>query len=662
VRNVATNIVDRLPSWSEAQWYPALPTLMLTIFVGIFCYQGDKLAYLLGIPPQNLASFWLPTPLLVAVLLLAPKRIWPLLMAAGLGAMALADLRNGVSLRSEIWISIGNIVDVWVATLGIGLVFNGVPTLRSVKALVKYLVVGVIIPPLVSGLVGAIHSVGGYWLQWRLWFFADALAFLTVTPAILTWVRDGREWSRKSQNYLELAVLMSSLAFFGYLTFMGIWRWEQPALLYSLVPLLLWAALRLGLKGVSTAMILVAYLAIAGASQGHGPFAHQGALNSVLSLQLFLFFAAIPFTFLAVLVEERKRAAEALRESEGRFRVVANTAPVKIWMSGPDKLCTYCNKRWLAFTGRQLEAELGNGWAESVHPEDRKACIETYTQAFDRRETFTSEYRLRRYDGEYRWILATGIPRFEPDHSFAGYIGSAVDVTERKTAEESLASLGRRLIEAQEQERRRIARELHDDTSQKLALLSIELQQLAGSLTDSREQRLSRTQPLMDFISDICSDLHALSHRLHSSKLEALGLVKAVKGFCRELAEQRDVKIDFTHNDVPDFLSPELSLCLFRVLQEGLNNAVKHSGVQQFEVRLEKASEELQLTIRDAGVGFDAGMASYSKGLGLISMRERVSYVDGKFSIVSKPRSGTEIRVRVPVASQIKENRMTASA
>ena len=139
-----------------------------------------------------------------------------------------------------------------------------------------------------------------------------------------------------------------------------------------------------------------------------------------------LHFAAFEDSHLIKLVDltDRHRAEIQLREGEERFRLVANTAPVMIWMSGTDKLCNYFNQRWLEFTGRPLEAELGNGWAEGVHPEDFSRCMDTYTQAFDRREPFQMEYRLRRHDGEYRWLSAIGVPRFNPDHSFAGYIGS----------------------------------------------------------------------------------------------------------------------------------------------------------------------------------------------------------------------------------------------
>jgi PAS domain S-box-containing protein len=338
-----------------------------------------------------------------------------------------------------------------------------------------------------------------------------------------------------------------------------------------------------------------------------------------------------------------------LRESEERFRFVANAAPVMIWICDSEKRCTYFNRPWLEFTGRPMEAELGGGWADGVHPDDRHRCIDTYTQAFDRRQPFTMEFRLRRHDGQYRWILNSGVPRSDQDGSFGGYIGSALDVTDRKIAEQALSSLGGRLIEAQEQERRHIARELHDDVSQKLAMLSLDLQQFARIFPDSEVTMHHRLDSLMQRISEVTGDVRALSHRLHSSRLEVLGLVSTVRDFCRQLAEQRNVQIDFTHSEVPDDLPLAVSLCLFRVLQEGLSNAVKHSGARHFEVRLERVPDQLQLTIRDQGVGFDPGKAMYDKGIGLISMRERVSLLKGTMSIRSEPQVGTEIKFRVPV-------------
>ena len=139
--------------------------------------------------------------------------------------------------------------------------------------------------------------------------------------------------------------------------------------------------------------------------------------------------------------ERAKRAETQLRESEERFRLVANNAPVMIWTAGTDRRCSYVNKTWLDFTGRPLEAELGDGWLEGVHPDDSNLYLQTYTEAFNRTESFEMHYRVRRKDGEYRWVLDDGVPRLNPDGTFAGYIGSCIDITERKLAEESLATM-----------------------------------------------------------------------------------------------------------------------------------------------------------------------------------------------------------------------------
>jgi PAS domain S-box-containing protein len=140
----------------------------------------------------------------------------------------------------------------------------------------------------------------------------------------------------------------------------------------------------------------------------------------------------------ARLVRQLQASESALRESEARFRVLADTAPVMVWMSGPDMLCDFFNKQWLEFTGRTIEQELGNGWSEGVHAEDLQGCHETYTSSFQARQPFSMEYRLRRADGEYRWILDTGVPRYRSEGEFAGYIGSAIDITDRRLAAAAL--------------------------------------------------------------------------------------------------------------------------------------------------------------------------------------------------------------------------------
>jgi len=257
-------------------------------------------------------------------------------------------------------------------------------------------------------------------------------------------------------------------------------------------------------------------------------------------------------------------------------------------------------------------------------------------------------YRLRRKDGEYRWVLDYGVPRFNPDGTFAGYIGSCIDITERKLAEESLATIGRRLIEAHETERTWIGRELHDDINQRLALLAIELDRWnqKASTSDEVIELVRHTQ---ERIRELGQDVQGLSHRLHSSKLDYLGLASAAKSFCKELSEKNKVEIVFEQAGIPRSLSKEVSLCLFRVLQEGLQNAVKHSGVRSFTVDLQGTEESIDLTVADTGNGFEEQDAFTRHGLGLISMRERLLLVHGELSVKSQPGAGTTIRARVPL-------------
>jgi PAS domain S-box-containing protein len=732
-------------------------------------------------------------------------------------------------------------------------------------------------------------------------------------------------------------------------------------------------------------------------------------------------------------ITQRRRTEEALRESERRFRLVADTAPVLIWMSGTEKLCDYFNKSWLEFTGRSMEKELGNGWAEGVHPDDFDRCLQTYLQSFDRRESFRMEYRLRRHDGEYRWVLDIGVPRFNEDGSFAGYIGTCVDVTDhkrleqihsrhtaivqssedailaadlngtitdwnkgaervfgysaaeaigqkliflspadkheesrritekvikgeavrqirtvrqkkdgtridisltvspifsaegqilggsgiardiseriraerellisegrfrqffetmpeycymvspkgelidlnpavcsalgytkdelvgkplstiyapecharmrelfeqwkadgklrneemvvitkqgqrrtvlvnagsvrdsdgnilhstsvqvditerkkaerelmelnraltdqsallqsreellrifvknapigvamfdrdmrylqvsdrwcednsldssqvlgrshyelapglpdrwkeihrrglagetlrvdedrwdregdtkwirwevrpwwnldskpggilllaedithRKQMEEALSDMTRKLVEAQELERARIARELHDDINQRLAMLAIGLGQVRMNRPDLPSEVVENLRKLEQDTTQISTDVQALSHDLHTSHLEYLGFLAGMRSWCKEFGDRHGIQIDWK-DDVRSTVPPEIGHCLFRILQEALQNAAKHSGVNRVEVELLEQAREIELIVRDSGVGFDVAAAKRGRGLGLTSMQERVRLVGGSIVIDSKPSIGTILQIRVP--------------
>lgn len=212
-----------------------------------------------------------------------------------------------------------------------------------------------------------------------------------------------------------------------------------------------------------------------------------------------------------------------------------------------------------------------------------------------------------------------------------------------------IRQLARRLIATQESERARVARELHDDLSQKLALLSIELNQLADRNHLKEDDRRRRLRAVTEQASSIAGDVHRISHALHPSLLSTLGVVKAVEKYCAEFSTAHDVTIDFTHTDRPMRPSPEVELCAFRIVQESLLNAAKHSGTTRLSVRVASENSSLLLQVADAGRGFNPENGE-GTGLGLVSMRERVDALGGQFSVVSAPGQGTRIGARLPLS------------
>jgi signal transduction histidine kinase len=226
--------------------------------------------------------------------------------------------------------------------------------------------------------------------------------------------------------------------------------------------------------------------------------------------------------------------------------------------------------------------------------------------------------------------------------SLAAVIGERERAREQYQARQSLADINRRLIAAQEEERARIARELHDDISQRLALLVTELSMPGSTITSADRLRADAAQ--------IAADVQALSHRLHSSKLELLGLARTARIFCEDFAAQQKVTVMFEEVAVPSGIPAAASLCLYRILQEALHNAAKHSGARVMTVRLRGTPDAIELLVQDTGTGFDVEAAEASHGIGLVSMQERAVLAGGKLSITSSPRRGTTIEARVPLA------------
>ena len=348
-------------------------------------------------------------------------------------------------------------------------------------------------------------------------------------------------------------------------------------------------------------------------------------------------------------LEQLKRAEGALRKSEEKFRRVVEHIGDALFVDNVEGQVVFANERFLNLFGFSREELPDIRLEDYVAPEYRATLRDRHDRRVRGEAVPTHfEYEGFRRDGKRMWLEVDVVPVTDENGNLIGTQSALREITERKRAEEALLEVNRRLIEAQEQERARIGRELHDDINQRLAMLAIELERLQDSPSEVR----SGLQELRKQTTELSSDVQALSHELHSSKLDYLGAVGGIKSWCNEFGERQGIQIEVKTPESKISLRPEVGLCLFRVLQEALHNAAKHSGVKRIEVQLREDSGEIHLIIRDSGKGFDLDTAMQGRGLGLTSMEERVRLVNGMIEIQSKPMGGTTVHVRVPLGSE----------
>ena len=356
-------------------------------------------------------------------------------------------------------------------------------------------------------------------------------------------------------------------------------------------------------------------------------------------------------------ITEQQQAERALRESEQRFRVITDASPIMVWMSGTDKLCYYFSKGWLDFVGRTLEQELGNGWTENVHPQDFDRCLQIYVSNFDARRPFEMEYRMRHRTGQYRWILDRGVPRYSADEAFEGYVGGCLDIHDQKEAGEKvrIAEDMTRLMKAQDQERRRIARELHDSAGQTLAVLGINLTQLVRRVESIAPELAGKGREIEAMVQQLHREIRTTSYLLHPPLLDEIGLASALSCYVEGLAERSDVAITLDVADNVGRLPSDMELAIFRLIQECLTNIHRHSGSKTALIRIGLEGESIRTQVQDHGKGISPErlleIQSHGSGVGIMGIRERIRQFHGEMKIESNG-SGTSVIVNIPMPKE----------
>jgi PAS domain S-box-containing protein len=351
----------------------------------------------------------------------------------------------------------------------------------------------------------------------------------------------------------------------------------------------------------------------------------------------------------AQLACQLKTHEAALRESEQRLSLAAGAAHLGIWIRYLERDEIWANDEWRKLFGfEKLDRLDEHCFLQRLHPEDREAVSKTIAKALGGEGGYETEYRVLLPDGRTRWIASRGSVEFDATGKPVLMCGASLDITARKQAEEAAHHLSGRLIQAQEEQQMQLARDLHDDLSQTLALLSVELEMFGQSQPAQPEEIRERMRGFSAQVRRLSSEVHRLSHELHPAKLEQLGLVAALRGFCKEFAVAHEVAIEVSDRSVPRAVPGDTALCLYRITQEALHNVVKHSRATVARVELVREANELRLTIDDDGVGFDPKAMRPSGSLGLVSMSERARFIHGKLSIQSRVHKGTRIEARVP--------------
>jgi len=627
------------------------------------------------------SPFWFPDSVLLCALLKSKPRWWWLVVLAPLPLRLFSPVAHDLPVPFLLSVYAIDSLKGVAAAVAMRRFMADPLRFATVREFLLFLAVVVLAIPALSAFAGAgVRSSllgSAYWPSFLEWFLGDALAQLVVTPLILYWAFDTpwRGWRLNRLQTIEAGVVLAGLIVTSLLaadTRPDPVYFSEPRF-FAPMPFVLWAVIRFGMPGASGAVALVAAFMVGAAVTNRGPFAGHAPDEIAFALQNYLLLRSAPLFLVAITIEQRNAAMRQAQEGEERFRRVAHSAPILLWMAGADKLTSFVNQSWLNFTGRSLEQELGDGWMTGLHPDDVKRCMDTFEEAVAAQEPFQIEYRLRRYDGTYRWMLDTGVPRYTADNEYAGHIGSAIDLTERKTAEEMRQALAhsQRLATVGE-----LTATIAHELRQPMSAILLDAR-TAEKLSEQSEIPVSELRAVTGSIRDNVQRIDAVISRIRGflrkqdTRNQAIDLNRVVQDVLWLVggdARKRNVLLHTElGRDLPPVLGDrtQLEQVLLNLVMNGLEAM---DGTTESERRLTIATflndnGNVEAVVRDRGPGiaeeqlpqlFDSFFTTRKDGMGLgLSIAKSIVVAhNGQIWVENDRYGGASFHVTIPAVKE----------
>jgi PAS domain S-box-containing protein len=664
----------------------AVAVLLLIVY-----FAAGKLGLRLASVNASVSPIWPPTGIALAALLIFGYEFWPVILV---GAF-LVNITTTDTLPTSLSIAFGNTLEALLGAYLVNRFAAGRQAMVHAASVFKFALLGGMISTAVSATIGVTSLCLGHLVTWNrfssvwlTWWLGDSAAALTWTPFLLLWMTRSDEF-RKWRWWLELATFAACLFLASEIVsgpYSPLSTGHYPVE-FVFIPLLVWAAFRSGPRGTAAAILLISTATIWRTLHGFGPFVRANENESLLLLQTFT--GVVSATSLAVaavvseraekeqrlreahneaesLVEQRTaalrdanakleeelrhrvQAEEHLRASEERYRLLFKRSLAGICLATPEGALLECNDSFARNLGYDSAEELRNLRMESIYftPEERTELV---ARLLKKRKLNNVELRCRRKDGTAAWLLSN-LTVMEASDKGVVFQSSSVDISEIKHAQEELRHLSAKLMNSQDEERRRIARELHDSAGQYLAGVSMALEGLRGEAQDLPDSFRRKLDEAAEMTKACASEIRTISHLLHPPLLDELGLGSAVRWYVEGFARRSGIQVATEMPEELDRLGDDVELVLFRVLQESLTNVHRHSGSKTATVKLGTDSLRAYLEVQDQGHREDSS-ESFRPGVGISGMRERVRDLGGTLEIRSDC-SGTHVRVAIPIAAE----------